>query len=409
MRGYTASPQGSLRAASAVGFLYWTGWQATTPFLALYAATLGASPAAVGAVLGSYSILALLASVPAGVLAERMGSGRMMLAGCLLGSAGFLVIVYAGGLVALIAGLAIIGVSQVMVSIGTQVETIMGRTHRDLAHAITLYFLFSSASQVVGPALGGFLVRDARYPAAFLGAAVLGALGMLVALEPARRTPARDAFVARPPAAETIATTLREKPAAQAGLLVSLTAELTMASWSAFLPLLLAARGHGSGDVAFLFGLRAVSNTGVRLLLGRMTQRLSRARVLLVGLLLGAASLAAMAVFSSFAVIAGAVLTFGLATGLYTTLAAIAVASGFPPQAAGVGVGMRMLASRIGLIVGPIVTGLIAQSLGYSAALGTNAVLCAGAAFLYRRRPRPSVVRAGRAGIPALPGRHSTE
>jgi DHA1 family multidrug resistance protein-like MFS transporter len=398
VRSHTGSPQGSLAAASAVGFLYWTGWQATTPFLALYAVALGAGPAAVGAVLGGYSVLALLASVPAGVLAERVGSGRMMLAGCVLGSASFLVIVCGGGLGALIGGLTLLGVSQVTVSIGTQVEAIVGRAHKDLARAITQYFFFSSASQVMGPALGGILVRDARYPAAFLGAAALSALGALAAVAPARRPPVRDAVVARPPAVETIAATLGEKPAARAALLVSLTAELTLASWSAFLPLLLAARGHGSGAVAFLFGVRAVANTGVRLLMGRITQRFSRARVLMLGLLLGAASLAGMAAFSSLAIVGAAVVVFGLATGLYTTLAAIAVASGFPPQAAGVGVGMRMLASRIGLIVGPILTGLVAQSLGLAVAMGTNALLCGAAALLYLRRPRVSAIRAARAG-----------
>jgi MFS family permease len=90
------------------------------------------------------------------------------------------------------------------------------------------------------------------------------------------------------------------------------------------------------------------------------------------------------------------VFAFGFGVGVYATLAAIAVAAGFPPEAAGVGVGMRMLATRIGLIVGPIVTGVVVQSLGYLAAFVASAVICAAPALLYLRRPRLSEMRASR-------------
>jgi MFS family permease len=55
-----------------------------------------------------------------------------------------------------------------------------------------------------------------------------------------------------------------------------------------------------------------------------------------------------------------------------------------------------MLASRIGLIVGPIVTGLVVQSLGYRAAFVVSAAICASPALLYAARPKPSVLRAAR-------------
>ncbi|MDR7417550.1 MAG: MFS transporter [Armatimonadota bacterium] len=391
-----SSPLGSPRAASAVGFLYWSGWQAMVPFLALYATSLGASPATVGIILGSYSILALLLSVPAGLLAERIGSGRMMFGGALLGGVSLLLIVYGGGLAGLTIGLTLLGVSQIMVSIGTQVETILGASQKDLPRAITQYFFFSSASQLSGPAIGAVLVRGAHYSLAFLGAAGLSFLAMLAAAGPARRPPVRDAVVARPPALETITTTLTHRPGARAGLLVNLAAELAMAFWASFFPLLLAQRGYGSETIAFLFGLRATSNTGVRLVMGRITQRLSRTRALVVGLIVTGLSLVAMAAFVPLWGIALAVLVFGFSMGLYSTLAAIAVAAGFTADAAGLGVGLRMLASRIGLIVGPIVTGLVVQGFGYIAAFVVSAVICASPALLYARRSRPSALRAAR-------------
>jgi MFS family permease len=239
-------------------------------------------------------------------------------------------------------------------------------------------------------------VRGGHYSLTFLGAAALSVLAMLAAFGPARRTPVPDAVMARPPAFETITTTLTHKPGARAGLLVNLGAELAMAFWASFFPLLLTGRGYGPEAIAFLFGLRAVSNTGVRLVMGRITQRLSRTRALVVGLIVTGLSLVAMGVSTSVWAICVAVFIFGFAMGLYSTLAAIAVSTGFPPESAGVGVGLRMLASRIGLIVGPIVTGLVVQSLGYQVAFIASALVCASPALLYASRPKPSVLRAAR-------------
>lgn len=389
-------PFGSTRAASAVSFLYWTGWQAMVPFIALYATSLGAGPAAVGAILGSYSVLALVLSLPAGVITERVGSGRMMLAGCLLGVASLLLVVYGGGLGSLVVGLSILGISQIMVSIGTQVEIILAAGSKDLPRAMTRFLFFGSASQLVGPLVGGALARGANYPAALLGAAGLSLLGAAASVAAARRRPSREAVVARPPAVETILSTLRQQPAARAGLLVNVSTELVTAFWNAFFPLLLTARGYRAEAVAVFFGLRAVSSTGVRLAIGRITRRLSRTRALVVGLLAAALALVAMALLASPVAIGAAVLLFGFATGLYFTLAAIAVAAGFPPEAAGVGVALRILAGRVGLITGPVVTGLVVQGLGLLAGFMTAAVICGSTALLYLPRPRLSAIRAAR-------------
>jgi predicted MFS family arabinose efflux permease len=247
------------------------------------------------------------------------------------------------------------------------------------------------------------LVHGTDYRAVFLGAAALSLVAMIVAGGPARRPAVRDAVLARPPALETIASTLGQRPSARAALIVSLSAELVMAFWTTFFPLLLTRRGYGSEAIAFFFGLRAISNTGVRLVMGRITERLSRTRALTVGLVVTALSVAAMAVLRSDIGMGVAVLVFGFAMGLYVTLAAITVASGFPPEAAGLGVGLRILASRVGLIVGPVLTGFVVQALGYLSAFVVTALICAGPAVLYLRRPKLSEVRASRERTGASP------
>ncbi len=362
------------------------------PFVALYATGLGAKAGTVGLILGGYSIVALILSVPAGVVSEHAGSGRMMFAGCLVGALGPVLIVFGGGLFALTAGLVIIGLAQIMVSIGTQVETILGATHsgatqRSVFQAMGVYFFFSSASQVVGPGLGALLVRGDQYRYAFVGAAILSALGLVAALNPARRGPIRE-VVARPPAIQSIIAILRDKPAARAALVVTLVGDLAMSFWNTFFPLLLTMRGYGAEAIALAFSVRAVSNTAVRPFITRITARSSRTRTLVLSLGGFAASLAVMPWLVSKVGMGLVVFIFGFAGGLAFTIAAAAVAEGFSPEAAGLGMGTRMLMSRIGIIVGPVVLGIVVQSFGFTVAFIACAVICGASVFLYLPEPR---------------------
>ncbi len=388
--------RGSSWAANAVGFLYWAGWQAVVPFLALYATSLGAGPATVGIILGGYHVVALLLSVPAGIVAERWGSGRMMFLGCLLGALGPLLIVAGRTLATLTAGLVVIGIAQIVVSIGTQVETIMASTPQTMMRAMGLYFFYSSLSLIVGPGLGGFLVQGKNYGATFLGAAALSAVGMVAAFFPARRVPERDAVVAGPPALSTIVSAFRDKPTTRVALLVTLTTEMIMAFWSSFFPLLISSRGQGTEAIAFYFALRAVANTVVRPLIPAVSRRLTRARALIVALVGVALALAVMPVVVSGLGMSMAIVVFGFAGGFYATLLAAAVVAGFSPEAAGVATGTRMLMSRIGIILGPIMLGVLVESGGFTVSFLVGAAIMAASALLYVPRPRPSALRASR-------------
>jgi MFS family permease len=374
---------------------------AVSPFLALYATRLGAGPATVGIILGGYHIVALLLSVPAGVVAERWGSGRMMLIGCFLGTLGPLMVVTGKGLATLTLGLVVIGIAQIVVSIGTQVETVLAATPGTVMRAMGVYFFYSSLSLIAGPALGAFLVRGNNYGAAFLGAAALSAVAMVAALPSARRAPERHAVVAGRPAVSMIVSAFRDNPVTRAALVVTLTGEMIMAFWNSFFPLLLSARGQGTEAIASYFVLRAVSNALVRPVIPAMTRRLTRGRALIVGLAGVAVALAAMPLVVSRLGMSLTILIFGFAGGLYSTLVAASVVAGFSADAAGVAMGARMLVSRIGIIIGPVVLGVLVESGGLTVSFLTGAAVMVGSALLYVPRLRPSTLRASRRRLDA--------
>jgi MFS family permease len=382
----------SARAANVVGLLFWAGWLAASPFLGLYATSLGANPATVGGILGGYHIVALALSLPAGVLTERWGSGRVMLLGCAVGIAGTLVLLVSRGLGPFTFGLLLAGVAQVTVSIGTQTETILAATRRTVARAMGQYMFFTSFAQIAGPVLGGILVRDDNYRAVFLGATALMALGAVASLAPARRVPVRGEIIARSPTIDVLVSTIRGRASTRAALISSLLGELVMAFWGAFFPLLLASRGYTPGAVAFYFSLRAIANTASRPLVLIFTSPRFRARALITGLIVTAGTLGLMPFVAPSPVGTGVlIVVFGLAAGLYFTLLVSIVAQGFPPQAAGMGVATRLLMTRVGVIVGPLALGVVVQALGMAAGFiaGTGIMgLIAWIAFPRRRARR---------------------
>jgi MFS family permease len=381
--------------ANLIAFLFWTGWLAASPFLSLHATALGAGPAAVGLVLGGYHIVGLVLSLPAGAASERWGSGRVMLTGCALGVAGTLALAASRGLATLAAGLVVVGLAQIMISIGTQVETIRSVPRPAVAHAIGRFFFVTSFAQILGPAIGALAVGEADYRAAFLVGAAASALGVAASVPPARRPLDVDGVLARPPALEAVASTLRDRPGIRAALLVTLAGDLLMAFWSSFYPLLLDARGYGVGAIATFFSVRAVANTAARPLMTALIARRPRTQVLVASVLVASAAIATMPFVRAPAVMGAVVLLYGLANGVFFTLAAAVVASGFPPESAGVGVGTRILMSRAGVILGPILLGLVAQSLGFVAAFLAGAGLLAAVTVLYaprRRPPRASLI-----------------
>jgi predicted MFS family arabinose efflux permease len=148
--------------------------------------------------------------------------------------------------------------------------------------------------------------------------------------------------------------------------------------------------------IAFYFSLRAVTNAAVRPIIPTLSRRYTRSGVLAVSLLVVGATLVAMPLVASRWGIGAAVAVFGAAGGLYATLAAAAVAAGFTTEAAGVAMGTRMLASRIGIIVGPVLLGVLVETGGLGASFVASGAIMLASAVPYLRRPSLAAARARR-------------
>ena len=172
--------------------------------------------------------------------------------------------------------------------------------------------------------------------------------------------------------------------ASQAGLVNNLNDGL---AWG-LLPLYYAAAGvpiAGIGILAATYpGVWAVAQVGT----GALSDRVGRKRLIVAGMLVQAAALAAIATGSSFGVwlVAAAVLGLGTAM-VYPTLLA-AVADVADPDWRGSAIGVYRLWRDLGFAVGAVVAGIVADAAGMPAAIWAVALLTAASGLLVLGRMR---------------------
>ncbi|MCS7107676.1 MAG: MFS transporter [Acidilobaceae archaeon] len=153
----------------------------TSPILSIYAKELGASTAAAGFIVGLYSIVAIPASVVAGLLVDRLGRKRMLALGLLLDS----IAIFSYGLVSsyqqlmLLRALHAVGGSLAFPAFVAKAREVSGPRV-----GLNLGFLLApiSLAYAVGSGAGGAIARSYGYAAAFALPALVLFLAFLLTL-----------------------------------------------------------------------------------------------------------------------------------------------------------------------------------------------------------------------------------
>jgi len=201
--------QGVPSAASLylLAFLNFFGWYLMTPILPLYLATLTTSPAVIGVVIASASVLPLGLAYPLGMLADRLPArtlGMIGTAGMAAAAAGFAM---GQSITTAVMFQMLHGISQVTIVL--TIQTALSRTGGASFETLYGHYTFwASAGQTVSPLLAGLsaswlLARGAvpgqAYRAVFAGTALV----FVAALTAARSTSVRAeaSAMAMPPRA----------------------------------------------------------------------------------------------------------------------------------------------------------------------------------------------------------------
>ncbi len=369
----------TLGVLSSAGFLAWMSYEMIrSPVLALYAGSLGASPAEIGFIVAASTITGIFVKFPAGALSDHFSRKRILLFGmAVFGLTPFAYLLAADEIiltaVRFLHGLATAVTSPVVLAV-------LADLYREKrAEAMSWYSSIQMTGGLLGPVIGGAIVYGGGFAPAFLFAGAAGSLA-LVLLASGLRLPARGA--PREAAAGSLlgrmAAGLREV-AGDRNVLVTSSMQasqfLATGAIQAFLPLYAISVGLNSAHVGLLFGVQLAVTVLSKPMLGRVSDRAGRRPFIAGGLLVTASSLTAIPWFSGIGSLLVVLAIFGIGVAAVTSSAPALVADFCRERRYGSAMGVFGTVMDVGHASGPIAAGLLVAAAGYRTAFLALAVV----------------------------------
>jgi MFS family permease len=342
---------------SLTSFVTYFSLQLLTASLPLYAVRLGADDAALGLLAGSIAIVSLVSRPWVGWWLDAGGTVAALAVGVMLFTVSAVGYWIATSVAVLLAFRAVTGVAIALFSTAGQTLTVNLAPAQRRGEALSLYAVWHPIAQIFAPPLGVTIAYALGYGALFAACTGIGMLGL--------------GFVVRL-RGQQVPTTRRRRPPLfnRAVLLPGLWLMLLMVPYGANIGLLAVhAVRRGLSNPGVVFTAMAVGLLTVLLSLGRVSDRLGRHAPAVPGMALAAAGMWGTALFSGPAlVLAGAI--SGLGLGLAQPALFASAVDLAPPEERGSALATMGIFLEIGIGLGAIGGGVLAQAAGLPAMFG---------------------------------------
>lgn len=351
-----------------------------TPVLPLFAESLGATPTEIGWIVIASTIPGILVSFPAGALSDYLGKRRVLLASLVVFATAPFLYLFVANTWQLMAVRFYHGFATAI--FGTVASAaIAERYTTDRAARLSTYSSITIVGRSAAPFLGGFLISMASFGAVYIACAISGVLALMAGLLLKDHEALPKGKLELPHFWESLDTVLRSRGIMVVSL-VEAAQYLVFGAIEAFLALFAASLGIQAWQIGIILGVQLVSIVFMKPLMGKVSDRVGRRQVIIPGLLVGAASIALLPFFTSFAGLSLLSLAFGLGFATVTSSTSALVADMTREGRYGYSMGVLRTVMDVGQSTGPVLTGGIIGFAGYGAGFGMLAVILVLAALL---------------------------
>jgi MFS family permease len=372
--------------ASVMVFFDVAFYAAIAPLLPEYVARFDLSKAQAGILAASYAGGTLLSSLPAGLLATRLGPRRTAIAGLLLLGASSVVFGFGESIVLLDVARFAQGVSGALIWSGSLTWLITSTDPERRGSVIGIALGTAIAGALVGPLLGS-IAAEAGTKVVF--GAVMGAAIVLAAFAvrlPESGAPERQAL-------REVAATMLSRPLLSVAAFVAVPS-LMFGAVEVLVPLRISELGGGHAMIAAGFIAGAALEGALAPIAGRYSDRVGRRMPFVVGIGICAASMLGIGFAHALGAVLVALILGSLGSGIcftpaMTTLSETAEASNLHQ---GFAAGLSNMAWSAGQVVGALAGGGIASAAGYAVpSVAVAALLLLTAAYAHRFLAPPVV------------------
>ena len=380
---------GPILVACGLTLLLYLGAYMRLPLVPLFASTLGATTVQVGLINAGFMLAATMLSFPLGLVSDRLGRRRLILAGIAISALTSLFLSLARspaqvGAIYLFSGIGLACFSPAMMSFVGDVSPpqFLGRAYGWYTSALYL-------GMAAGPGIGGAVAILGFRPAFLLSAAVIAAAVLAGGL----RLPSPPAVI-RPPAS-SLRFDLREivsNPAVIACWIATFFSTYAWGSLFAFFPLYARDAGISVVHTGLIFTSQAAANAVFRIPVGHLSDRTGRReRYVLFGNLLFSLAIAAVGFFRQEPLLYLLFVTIGGAMSATFTAIGAVLSESVPTRIRGLAMGGYNTCIYGGFALSAATLGFVISAFGYRAGFAVAGGCCAAAtlafAFLFPRTP----------------------
>jgi MFS family permease len=373
-----------------ISYLSQAGFSGSRVLVSLYALDQGASPLAVGVIIGLYALCPMLFSIAIGRFADR-ASPRLPVIAASVAMAAILLLPTLGG------GVVVLGIVALGMGFAHQIFSIpieatvggMGGPQKRTSN-YTMITMAWSLANMTGPLLAGLLIDSIGHVKVFgvLAALIAAPLAVLLALprllpKTAPRHAGHDA------SGSSVADLWRIRPL-RTTIIASGVVGTAQDLFQFYMPVYGHAIGLSASAIGTILGMVALAAFVVRIFIPWLVKRLNEVHILTTAVFLGAATFSLMPFFANPYVLGGLAFALGLGVGcaMPLTLSLLYVLT--PEGRIAEAIGLHKTVRNATHLVVPLVFGSVGAAFGYYAVFLSNAAMLAGGGWLMRNAEVPA-------------------
>jgi len=343
-----------------------------SPFLPIFASSLGATESLVGIIMGVFFAVGLLTRIPYGSLIDAYGKRLMMMVGAVIYTVAPLLYLFCSDplhmfIIRVFHGF---GMGAFQIS-ATALAADLAPDDR-LGETIAMYSVAPLVGMAMGPALGGFTAEYMGMDTNFLMAGGLGLLAITCSfmVRDYRAPSGRREFAIRP--------VISDRNVVSSAVIMFFVS-ISWASVGTFFPLHAADNGLALASIGLFFTTYSITTVVSRPLIGKISDMVDRSLIIVFTAGIAVVSMVILALGTTFEVFILAAVVYAIGYGsCYTLISALAVDT-VDANLRGSAIAFSYMGKDVGVMVGSMALGFLAQALGFVFLyLAVSGVLVAG-------------------------------
>lgn len=357
------------------------------PVLALFAESLGAGPEKIGLIVSVSTLTGVFLKLPSGALSDIYGRRLLLRVGVVAFGLPPFVYPFVSDLDVLM-GLRFFHGLATAIFAPSALATVAELYRERRGAALGTYTACTQSGALLGPVIGGWLVYAAGFPTTFVTAGIFGCIAIVIfyslRLNPPPPRLSEKGFT--PLLAEMwkgFVVVARNRRV----LVTSCTDAAKMianGALMAFLPIYGLSVGLNPGEVGLLFGVQGITSFLSKPIMGRVSDRIGRQLLILLGLAICASTFATIPFVAALPVLLLLAAGFGFGEAVVSSSSSALVADSSEFKTLGAGMGMQGTIMDIGHASGPLLAGVLIAQVSYQWTFGIIAGLQLVAAAVFR-------------------------